>query len=1172
LKVKKLEVKGKMNQVNKNTDRIRRILYNKLFLSALAAVLLYTLCGFFLAPYLIDRQLTKYVSEDLGRRVETEKIRLNPYTFFLEVEGFKLSEPDGSLLCSFDRLFVNFDLKGVFRWAWLFDEVGVQNPIVRLDIDPLGDVNWARLVASASPDSEPVKETETGALPRLIVEHIEVSNGSIDFIDRSDPTAAEANFEPIDLTIAHLTTLGVEKGSETITITEPGGGTLEWTGKISLQPIRSEGQIVMRDWKPALAWRFLQDELYIKEPNGTIEASLQYQAGYGNSSLQLSLDQLRVKASAIALTMEDEEEPFLALNEIELNNGRYDLAANELVIGQFSITDGFAATLVDTEGRLNWERLLEERLKNGDTIKNQRAESGEDQPVKPFRLQLSRMDMGNIALRFVDRSAPKPFEVDLKRLGLSLSAQLEQRPEGIGVEVNNLSVDIAGLQVNHLDTQENLLEIPKFEIAGGQIDLTGQSIAINEIKSSDGRIGLWRDNQGDLNWMSLINTGSAENKNNRDLEAENNPWSVALPTIVLEGFRLDVADRSLTSSDLYTMENINLRVTGFSSAPETKVQVDLDMNVEQGGPVAVKNTFDLGKRSLNAIMEVRNFPLTPLQPYLSKISDIMLTSGDFSVKGELYYETGGSGAVRFKGDSQLGNLRLDLPETEAPLMAWKSLDAQEINLTMAPNALEIEKLVVDQPDGRLIIKEDMTLNIRDAYKTAEKDDHESKRVETAGEQPDASIGSKKGSPKEFPVKVKHVQIKDGKLAYADLSLRPRFAADIHELNGMIVGLSNDTAGVAALELKGQVGQYGSVDIQGELHPLNPRTRSDVKMIFKNIEMPDFTPYSAKFAGRKIELGKLSAEIDYQVRNSRLQGENRLVLDSLVLGERVEDSDAPTLPLDLALALLKDSDGRIDLDLPVTGDLDHPEFSYGDLIWKAMVNVIKKVVTAPFRAIGNLLGIDHEGLDEILFAAGSAEIPPPESEKLAALAKGLLKRPELGIKIRGNYQDDSDGNVLRAIAVKRRIASGIGYTLSPDEDPGPLDYTDTATQEILEKMVIERVGYEAVMALKEKFGLPTARTDPEEISGSNNAAQVPKKASESDPIRYYHELFTLTVEKEVLGKDALLALAKSRSEAIVNELVSVDGVDPNRITLLDPSSAKKAEDDMVSAKMELTAQK
>jgi uncharacterized protein involved in outer membrane biogenesis len=1167
-----------MDPLNKSASLFRKIIHNKVLLIALATMILYTLCGFFLAPYLVKKQLTQYVTEELGHRIDAEKIRLNPYTFFFEVEGLKLTEPDGSLLFSFDRMFVNFDLKGVFRWAWSFDEVRLDGPTVRLDIDPLGEVNWARLVAAASPDKELMQENKEGfnpnegGLPRLIIEHIELSNGRIDFIDRSDPTSAAANFEPIDLTIAHLTTLAGEKGSETITITEPEGGTLEWTGKISLQPVRSEGQIVMRNWKPALIWRFLQDELFIKEPKGTIEASLQYEASYRKPSFQLELKQFQVKASQIALTMEDATEPFVVLDEIMLNDGRYDLSSNELTIGRLDLADGVVATFVDQDGHLNWKRLLEDRPARTETPDNLKMETAENQPIAPFKLQLNRLDMGNIALRYTDRSGPQPFGADLKRLNLSLAAELEQWSGGLRGKANNLSIDIADIQLNHLDTGEKLLEIPKFGMRGGQIDLSEQVIAINEILLSDGHINLWRTNEGSLNYMNLINTSSSKRKQKNRSELERKTWSVILPTILLEGFRLDLADRGLPSPDLYTMENINIKVTDFGSAHETETQVELDMEVAQGGLVKIKSTYDPSKRNAKAAMEVRNFVLTPLQPYLSKISDIILTSGNYSINGELQYETQGSNIMRFKGDSQIENLRIDLRKTEAPLMAWKALDAQGVTLTVAPNALEIEKLIVDQPNGKLIIKEDLTLNIRDAFTKSGKDDPGSKHVATDNNQQDESLVSEKKPPLEFPAKVKHIQIKDGKLAYADLSLRPRFAADIHDLNGMIVGLSTDTAGMAALELKGRVGRYGSADIIGELRPFDLRSRSDVKMIFYNVELVDFTPYSTKFAGRKIDSGRLSAEIDYQIRNSRLRGENKLVIDSLLLGDRVENSSASNLPLDLALALLKDSDGRIDLDLPVTGDLDHPEFSYGHLIWKAVVNVIEKVVTAPFRAIGNLLGIEHEELDQIFFAAGSAKIPPPESEKLAALAKGLLQRPQLGIKVQGRYQPESDGNALKAIAVKRDISVGLGYTLPPGGDPGPLDYTDTTTQAILEKMAIERRGSETVTALREKFGLLSQRTTPEGKPETNNEIRTPTKATGLDPIGFYHKLFTLIVEKEPLGREALLALAKLRTEAIISEMVSIDSVDHIRFSILDPSSAEKGEHDTVSAKLELTAQK
>jgi hypothetical protein len=437
---------------------------------------------------------------------------------------------------------------------------------------------------------------------------------------------------------------------------------------------------------------------------------------------------------------------------------------------------------------------------------------------------------------------------------------------------------------------------------------------------------------------------------------------------------------------------------------------------------------------------------------------------------------------------------------------------------------------------------------------------------------DAPAEDAKGSAPGFPFKVKQFQIKDGKLDYADLSLRPRFAADIHGLNGMIVGLSSDAAGMAALELKGRVGEYGSADIEGELHPFDIRRHSDVKLSFENMEMADFTPYSAKFAGRKIQSGKMTAEIDYQVRDSKLRGENRVVLDKLLLGERVESAEAPNLPLDLALALLKDADGRIDLDLPVTGDLDHPEFSLGHLVWKAFLNLVEKVVTAPFRAIGHLLGIDHEGLDRILFAAGSAEIPPPESEKLAALAKALLERPQLALKVQGRYQPDSDGNALKILAVKQAVYTGLGYTPTPGEDPGPLDYTDPSTRAILDSMAIQRLGAEAVAELRERFTLPAEATAASEAPA---AAAETKTAAESvapDPIAFYHELFSRVAAEEALDEEALSALARQRADAIIGEMVSAGGVDRARCSALEVSAAEKGEQGTVAVKLDLAAHK
>ncbi len=187
--------------------------------------------------------------------------------------------------------------------------------------------------------------------------------------------------------------------------------------------------------------------------------------------------------------------------------------------------------------------------------------------------------------------------------------------------------------------------------------------------------------------------------------------------------------------------------------------------------------------------------------------------------------------------------------------------------------------------------------------------------------------------------------------FADYSLILPFGTRIHNLRGSIAGLSNRPDAVGQIELDGEVDDYGMARAVGHVELGNPTNSLDMRVQFRNVEMTRLTPYMATFAGRKIESGKLSLDLQYKIKQRQLQGENQVIMDKLTLGERVESPTAKDLPLDLAVALLQDSDGRIDLGLPVSGSLDDPEFSYGSLVWKAITNVLTKIVTAPFRALG-----------------------------------------------------------------------------------------------------------------------------------------------------------------------------------------------------------------------------
>ena len=217
-----------------------------------------------------------------------------------------------------------------------------------------------------------------------------------------------------------------------------------------------------------------------------------------------------------------------------------------------------------------------------------------------------------------------------------------------------------------------------------------------------------------------------------------------------------------------------------------------------------------------------------------------------------------------------------------------------------------------------------------------------------------------------------------------------------------------------MKLDGRVDEYGLAKIDGALNPFDPKANTEVKLVFRNVEMTSLTPYSARFAGYRIDSGKLSVDVQYKINDSRLVGDHRIILDKLTLGEKVESPGAMNLPLDLALALLKDADGKIDIGLPVSGDLDNPQFSYGQVILKAIVNLFTKIITAPFAIIGRLMGVESANLDTVGFEPGSIVLPPPEREKLKQLAEALKKRPNLRLDVQGCFNAKADSDAMKSL--------------------------------------------------------------------------------------------------------------------------------------------------------------
>ena len=310
---------------------------------------------------------------------------------------------------------------------------------------------------------------------------------------------------------------------------------------------------------------------------------------------------------------------------------------------------------------------------------------------------------------------------------------------------------------------------------------------------------------------------------------------------------------------------------------------------------------------------------------------------------------------------------------------------------------------------------------------------------------------------------------------------------------------------------------------------NPQTSS---LVFKNVEMTKLTPYSGKFAGRRITSGKLSTDLKYRIQNQKLIGDNQIIVDNLTLGEHVDSPNAVNLPLDLAIALLKDSSGRIDIGLPVSGDLNDPQFSYGQLIWKALVNLLTNIVTSPFRALGSLLGGSGEQLDTIVFDPGKSELLPPEKEKLVKIADMLRSRPQLKLGIQGRFSPDADGVEIKAQSMRLAIAGRTGSKNGENKDFGALDLTAPDVQQALEKMFTDKFGAQAFDALKQSIEKETG-----------NKADIPGALSEA--------LYKRLLDSEPVPAEKLSMLAENRAREIIQELETTDGVPSERLAEKSP---------------------
>jgi len=690
---------------------------------------------------------------------------------------------------------------------------------------------------------------------------------------------------------------------------------------------------------------------------------------------------------------------------------------------------------------------------------------------------------------------------------------------GLRFLVHKVSVTDFGMRPPGKD--HDYIEVSSLALEESEIAVRTSKVNIARVRLDGGAVRVARDAAGNINLAELsAEHGAADaaaTATSPPATSSRPDWVVAAPDIAINGVQVDFEDQLVKPTATFGLTPVSLTITGFSTAPGGSFKVEASAHGEKAGELKLRAQTGLGTPAYTAHLEASEFNLASLQPYLSTYTQVALNSGWLQTSMDL--ENTANEVFKARGDVTIIKLAAIDNSLKQDLLKWDRVTASGIEYDSQPARLHIARIDARAPYARLVIAPDQTLNITKLFSPAP--GSAPPAVQTVRDA-EGKQHAPAGNPGEMRMSIGTVKVLGASANFADFWIKPNYAVSLQELSGGISGLSSDPRSRAKVDLEGRVDRYAPAEIAGEMNLLSADLFTDIHVKFDGVEMTSVTPYSGHFAGYAIEKGKLSIDVSYLVDNRQLTAKQKFVIDQLQLGERVESPDAVKLPLKLAVALLKDRNGVIDIDLPMTGSLDDPQFRMGPLIWKAFVGLLTKIATSPFTLLAKLGGSDQE-INQLDFPPGSAALDPAAQEGMKALVKALSERPSLELEVPTVYAPDADGEVIARAKLDARLPA---LAQIPEAD-------EAGRFELLRKQHEKELG---------------AGTPLPPVAGS--VLELRKKKGQELPYAAANDELTKALVASQPASEAELGdLARARAEAIRGALLGSGEVDARRVFVL-----------------------
>ncbi|MFC7298468.1 DUF748 domain-containing protein [Herminiimonas aquatilis] len=955
------------------------------------------LFGYFALPGIIKSQAEKLISEKLNRQTTIGQVEVSPYAMRVTLRDVKMMEPEGDVkFAGFEALTVNVSYKSLFRFAPVVEQLQLSAPyvhLVRKDATRYNIDDIIALINSQPPSPEPA---------RFSVFNIQIDKGHIEFDDRPANTVHQVTdlklgvpfisslHSQIDIFVEPLLSANVNDTPLLIK-----GKTLPFA-----DPVQAVVDLNLDNLDLTTYLKYIPGTPHFKVPSARLDMHLiaNFQQPKNQAPALLLSGDIKLKS----LQLNDAaNKSIIKLPELTVTLKDAQLLSKRIEVAKLAINGIEADITRNPNQQFNFENLLTPpsagtaNTKKGTTPVAAQAfaapaasttaapAAGKAEPAKPeaaLSFALAELSIQNAALRFTDMQAAHPMQAKAEKF------------------------DLAVHKIN--------------------VDTGSKLVSVDEVVSNKATFFLQQD-------KSRTDAGKAASVARSDKakgEAASAPYTIDVKKIGIDNWSARLEDRSLKRPAITTIEPLKLSMQNVSTKAGARGKLDLQAAVNKTGKVAISGDLGMAPLHTNLALDLQSVDIMQVQPYITDQINILLTRADISGKGTLQIDQGKNGELLggFKGDVTLGNLGTVDKLSTNEFLRWKSLYFGGMDVRLAPFALSIDQVALSDFFARIILDANGRINLQDVkvadtggvQKSVTQAEPTTAPAAAPAKEKVAVLPPAKPASDIPPIKIKKLTLQGGHVRFTDNFIKPNYTANLMKFGGVVSGLSSDANSSANVNLKGQVNS-APLEIDGKINPLKGDLEMDIKAAVRGMELAPLSPYSGRYIGYGIEKGKLSFEVAYRVENRVLTAQNRLILEQLTLGDKIESPTATNLPVNFALSLLRDRNGVIDINLPIGGSLDDPQFSVGGLIVKVIVNVITKAVTAPFTLLGSLFGGGEE-LSILEFDPGRARITDAGAAKLTSMSKLLLDRPALKLEITGRTDPEADREGLKKASIDRKV--------------------------------------------------------------------------------------------------------------------------------------------------------